>query len=77
MLFIAAIFWLKMVSYFLANREYRRMWLAGKPTAEEVEGVDPSELVSYPHNLTLKSMFPFSALVNNTFACITMRIIRK
>lgn len=58
-LFLAAILWLKLVSYFLANRDYRRMFVNGEPTAEIVEGVPPAESVSYPDNLTVKDMAYF------------------
>jgi diacylglycerol O-acyltransferase-1 len=58
-LFLAAILFLKLVSYSLANRDYRRMWLNKEPTAEEVEGVHVDELVSYPDNLTVLDMSYF------------------
>eukprot|EP01122_Echinamoeba_exundans_P010990 TRINITY_DN422_c0_g1_i3.p1 TRINITY_DN422_c0_g1~~TRINITY_DN422_c0_g1_i3.p1 ORF type:complete len:375 (+),score=51.26 TRINITY_DN422_c0_g1_i3:579-1703(+) len=58
-LLASAIMWLKLISYCLANREYRMCHFSGKPVIEVVDGVKREELVLYPNNLTLTDLLYF------------------
>jgi diacylglycerol O-acyltransferase-1 len=61
LMMISCITWLKMVSYGMTNRQYRRDKASGVETKEHVSGVDAKDAVHYPQNLTLSNLAYFLA----------------
>jgi diacylglycerol O-acyltransferase-1 len=61
LLMVSCITWLKMVSYGMANRQYRMDRASGAETKEQVSGVDAGELIVYPNNLTVSNLAYFLA----------------
>jgi len=61
LLMMSCITWLKMVSYGMANRQFRMDRASGADIKEHVSGIDPKETVVYPQNLTVNNLVYFLA----------------
>jgi diacylglycerol O-acyltransferase-1 len=61
LLMMSCITWLKMVSYGMANRQYRMDRASGVDIKEHVSGVDAKDAVIYPNNLTISNLAYFLA----------------
>lgn len=61
LLMASCLVWLKMVSYGMANRQFRMDRASGQDLKEHVSGIGPKEAVAYPANLTVNNLLYFLA----------------
>lgn len=59
LLMVSCITWLKMVSYGMANRQFRMDRAEGAPIKERVSGIEAKDTVAYPQNLTVSNLTYF------------------